>query len=311
MTHRRAVTLMLLATLLWSIAGVVSRHLESAQDFEVTFWRSAFSALGLVAILAALRGPSALWRSLRTGGGPMWLCGLCWSVMFTAFMLALALTTVANVLVTLALGPLLTALSARIAVGYRLPRRTLGAMLLAGCGIVWMYASELGGGGLRHLWGVLVACLVPIAGAIHWAVVMKVGVQGRRPDFDLRPAVLIGALISAGTMLPLALPFRATGHDVGLLALLGVVQLSIPCLLAMTAARVLSGPQIALMGLLEVVFGVTWVWLGTDESPTPAVVGGGALVLVALAIDAALALRAVARAGPVGQGVERVAADPG
>ena len=46
MTHRRAVFTMIAVTLMWSIAGVVTRQLEAARSFEVTFWRSAFNALG-------------------------------------------------------------------------------------------------------------------------------------------------------------------------------------------------------------------------------------------------------------------------
>jgi drug/metabolite transporter (DMT)-like permease len=92
-------------------------------------------------------------------------------------------------------------------------------------------------------------------------------------------------------MLPLAWPLQATPHDVGWLALLGVVQLAIPCLLAVAAARVLSGPEISLLALLEVVFGVAWAWLGAGETPSVAVLGGGALVLLALAGNELLALR--------------------
>mgnify|MGYP006906552357 CR=1 FL=1 len=42
---------MILATLLWSIAGVVTRQLDGARSFEVTFWRSFFNALALVIAL--------------------------------------------------------------------------------------------------------------------------------------------------------------------------------------------------------------------------------------------------------------------
>ena len=80
--------------------------------------------------------------------------------------------------------------------------------------------------------------------------------------------VLLGALLSAAVTLPLSLPLAATPHDLGLLALLGVVQLAIPCLLAVRVAQVLSAPEVSLLGLLEVVFGVLWVWLGTDEAPS-------------------------------------------
>ncbi len=59
----------------------------------------------------------------------------------------------------------------------------------------------------------------------------------------------------------------------------------------MSAAKVLSGPEISLLALLEVIFGVAWAWLGAGESPTVAVLGGGALVLLALAGNELLALR--------------------
>ena len=59
----------------------------------------------------------------------------------------------------------------------------------------------------------------------------------------------------------------------------------------MTAARWLSGPEIALLALLEVVFGVAWAWLGAGETPGPSTLGGGLMVLLALAGNEALALR--------------------
>src|SRR5688572_7195559 len=99
---------------MWSIAGVVSRHFEAAQGFEVTFWRSAFTALALVVLLTLWRGPAALWRDLHRGGPALWLSGVCWATMFVAFMMALSFTTVANVLVTMSIGPLLTALLSRV-----------------------------------------------------------------------------------------------------------------------------------------------------------------------------------------------------
>jgi hypothetical protein len=81
------------------------------------------------------------------------------------------------------------------------------------------------------------------------------------------PAVLLGALLSAAVTLPLAWPLQASGHDIGLLALLGVVQLAIPCLLVVRLTRELPAPEIALLALLEVIFGVLLAWLGAGEVP--------------------------------------------
>jgi drug/metabolite transporter (DMT)-like permease len=96
------------------------------------------------------------------------------------------------------------------------------------------------------------------------------------------PAVLVGAVISMAVTLPLAMPLRASPHDIGLLALLGLVQLAIPSALAVMCARVLKAPEIALLALLEVIFGIVLAWLGADEVPTQAVLAGGSLVIAAL-----------------------------
>ena len=294
--HGHAVALMIAATLMWSIAGVVTRQLDGARSFEVTFWRSAFNAMALVPLLVWLRGPGPLWASLRGGGRVLWLSGLCWCVMYTAFMVAITLTTVANVLITMALAPLFTALAARLALGHRLATRTWIAIALAGTGIAWMYGHEVGGREARHLLGVAVALAVPAAAAVNWTLLQHLATRrahatGEQAAPDMLVAVLLGAVLCALVTLPLAWPFSASGHDVAWLALLGVVQLAIPCLLAVVAARSLSAPEASLLSLLEVLFGVAWAWLGAGEAPSAAVLGGGALVLGALALNEALGLR--------------------
>jgi drug/metabolite transporter (DMT)-like permease len=290
LSHRGAVAGMVAVTLMWSIAGVVTRSLQAAEAFEVTFWRSLFNALALGGLLVALRGPSALWRSVKDGGRTLWLSGLCWGVMYTAFMVALTLTTVAGVLVTMAISPLLTALIARVALGQRLAARTWAAILVAGGGIAWMFSRGLGEATSRQLLGMLVAFAVPLASAVNWTVIQHSNRAGAAAR-DLMPAVLIGAVLSAAVTLPLAWPLAASAHDLGLLGLLGVVQLAIPCLLAVRVARVLSAPEVALLALLEVIFGVLWAWLWAGETPSGPVLGGGALVLAALVGNELLGLR--------------------
>jgi drug/metabolite transporter (DMT)-like permease len=287
MTHRRAVALMVLVTLLWSIAGVVTRHLDAARSFEVTFWRSLFCAVSLAIGLTVLRGP-ALWAGLLRSGRVLWASALCWAVMYTAFMVALTLTTVANVLVTMAIGPMVTALFSRLFLGQRLPLRTWGAIVVAGAGIAWMFGAEAGGGG--SLLGSLVAAAVPLAGAVNWILLQRNAASGAQSP-DMLPAVLLGALISAAVTLPLAWPLQASAHDLQLLALLGGVQLALPCLLVVRLSRELSAPEIALLALLEVLFGVTWAWLGAGERPSASVLFGGSLVLGALVANEACSLR--------------------
>ncbi|MDP3760433.1 MAG: DMT family transporter [Ramlibacter sp.] len=276
LTHTRAVWLMVAVTLMWSIAGVVTRHLEHARSFEITFWRSFFTVASLMVILPFFQGREVFAR-IRNGNAALWISGVCWSVMFTAFMIALTLTSVANVLVTMSVGPFLTALFARVFIGYRIPLRTWIAILVAGAGIAYMYAAQVSGGQMA---GTLVALCVPLAGAVNWTVVQRS--QARGQNVDLVPSVLVGAVISTLTTLPLAMPLQASGHDIALLALLGLVQLAIPCTLSVVCARVLKAPEIALLASLEVIFGILLAWIGANEVPGQTVLAGGALVIGAL-----------------------------
>ena len=280
LTHNRAVLLMLAVTLMWSIAGVVTRHLEHARSFEVTFWRSFFTVLALLVILPLFQGRD-VFRRMQRGGSALWISGICWCGMFTFFMVAITLTSVANVLVTMSIGPLLTALASRLFIGHKIPLRTWVSIVVAGCGIGYMYGSQISQG--VSVVGTLVALCVPISGAANWTVTQHAHAQGR--DVDLIPAVLIGAVFSCILTLPLAFPFQASGHDLTLLAGLGVVQLAIPSALSVLCARVLKAPEVSLLGLLEVIFGILLAWVGANEVPGANVLAGGALVIGSLAVN--------------------------
>ncbi|WP_066260884.1 DMT family transporter [Hydrogenophaga flava] len=306
LTHTQAVFLMVAVTLMWSIAGVVSRQLESAARFEVTFWRSAFTFVSLLLILPVWRASdraagaladeakhqSVLQRhwGILAGSRAFWVSGVCWSVMFTAFMLALTFTSVANVLVIMAAGPLFTAVLARVFIGQRLPLRTWAAIVTAGAGIVYMYGSQMwaaftdpaaNASGL--VLGSLASLCVPVAGAINWTVVQRSQQHGE--SIDLVPSVLVGALFSTVATLPLAFPFQATGSDIVWLAMLGLVQLAIPCTLAVVCARSLKAPEVSLLALLEVIFGIVWAWLWANETPGREVLLGGSVVIAALLLN--------------------------
>jgi drug/metabolite transporter (DMT)-like permease len=304
--HTQAVWLMVVVTLMWSIAGVVSRQLESAARFEITFWRSAFTALSLLFILPLWRGiersraaaaPTGMLErhwGLLPRSPAFWISGLCWATMFTAFMLALTFTSVANVLVIMAAGPLFTALLARVLISQRLPLRTWAAIVVAGVGIVYMYGSQMwaafadpaaNASGL--VLGSLASLCVPLAGAVNWTVVQRSQQQGQ--SIDLVPSVLVGALISAAATLPLALPFAATLGDIAWLAMLGLFQLAIPCALAVVCARSLKAPEVSLLALLEVIFGIVWAWLWAHEVPGREVLLGGSVVIAALLFNEMLA----------------------
>ena len=286
MSYPRAITLMVFITLLWSTAGVVTRNLDSAHGFEITFWRSFFTAVVLSVFMTLSRGPG-FWRSMLRPSRIVLVSGICWSFMLSAFMIALTLTTVANVLIIMALGPLITALFASHFLKHRLLPITWAAIVVAVLGIVWMFAFE--DDASMSLFGSCVAFCIPLCGAINFTLLQYVGmnkaqvaIEAGRPAHDMEQALLLGAIISSITTLVFAWPFRASLHDLTLLAMLSVFQVTIPCILVIRLSRILPAPEITLLALLEVIFGVTWAWLWASEALSAHTLMGGSLVIGAL-----------------------------
>jgi len=278
-TRAGGLALMFTAPVLWSTAGVVTRHIERATPFELVFWRSFFCFLFMALAVGALRmRPKLEWPMLASAG--------LWAVMFTAFMIALTLTTTANTLVVMSVCPLLTTLLAAAFLRDPLPVSTWIAAGAAGLGIAWMFGSDLAAHTRTDLLGMLIASSIPLASAINVVVLRAAGAS-----VDLRPALAIGGVVSCLVALPVALPLHATPKDLALLAFLGVFQLALPCMFLVMASRVLLAPEMALIGLLEVVLGPLWAWLGAGEVPARATLSGGAIVLGALVLNEVVAFR--------------------
>ena len=276
LTHRRALLLMICAAVLWSIAGVFTRHLDEVRGFEITFWRSLFTAIFVAATLFWQQN-TKVFSIIRNVGAIGVLCGLFWGIMFSCFMMALTMTTVANTMVVDSIVPFLTVILAWVFLKQRTPLRTWIAIMLASLGIVWMFAGSLAEFGNTHLAGMAVALMVPIAAASNFVILKKVG-----HAMDLIPTVFLGAVFSACLMLPLALPLQASLHDIGMMAILGVFQLGLPCMLLVKASRSLTAPESSLIAMLEIVRAPLWTWLGAGEVPSQATLIGGAFVLAAL-----------------------------
>ncbi len=269
-----ALALMIAAPVLWSSAGVVTRHIQSAQPVEQVFWRSVFAFAFVFAFL--LLQKTNPWKAVRDAGVPGLISGLMWAIMFTAFLFALSLTSTANALVVMSVSPLLTALFASMFLKDPVPLRTWLAAGAAAIGIAWMFGSSLE----AHYLGMAIAFVIPVASAVNVVVL-----RASAAKLDLIPAVMLGGALSCLIALPFALPFTATPRDLALLAFLGVFQLGVPCMLLVLASRALLAPEIALLGLLEVVLGPLWAWLGAGEVPAGSTLLGGMIVLAALALN--------------------------
>ena len=211
MTRATGVALMIAAPVLWSSAGVVTRHLQSAQPFEQVFWRSLFAFCPRRSALSE----SQPVESGAGGGLPGLVSGLMWATMFTAFLFALLLTTTANALVVMSSQP-----AAHGAVRKHVPEEPVPLRTLACGGRAVGIAAMFGSSMEKHFRGMAVAFLILVAAAINVVVLRASAAARPRPA-----AVMLGGAPSCLIALPLPCLFSSTGRDIALLAFLGITQL--------------------------------------------------------------------------------------
>ncbi len=283
--HRKGIALMLGATLCWATAGVLVRNMEVTDGWKITFWRSFFMTVFMLLVLAYRYGSGGIWQRIRAMGWPGVLTGMLFAGMMISFILALSLTTVANTLVVGSISPFVAAVCGYLFLGEKVAPRTWCAMMIAIAGIVIMFFDALSGSGWA---GNLIALCIPIGFGANVVLLRK-----HRHAIDMMPSVLLAGIFSTLVALPFALPLAVSAADLGLISVMGVLQLAIGLLLMMAAVPYLASAEIGLLSILEIVFGTLSVWLFVGERPSQAALVGGGMVIAALIVNEIAGLRPV------------------
>ena len=272
--YRHGVLLVSGAALLWSTAGLLVRW--TATDPGTTlFWRAVFASVALLAWLRTA-APGRMVPAFR-GLGPLGLLlALCFAASMMAFINALALTTVANVMVFQAISPLLAALFAWAWLREPLTPRALFAIGVAFAGVLLMVSGDLGGGRVA---GDALGLLMAATSAL------TIVLARLARDVSMAAATFAGMAVTAAVTMPMARFVLPTG-DYGLLAIFGVGQMAFALVLFATGVRLIPAVDAGLITLLECVLAPLWVWFAFGETPRDRSIIGGAVVLGAVAITA-------------------------
>jgi drug/metabolite transporter (DMT)-like permease len=203
--RRRAILLMVGATLCWSSAGVLVRSMHINDPWEITFWRSIFMALFVGGWIWQTHRGSAL-QIIRAVGLPGLVSGTLFTVMFISFIIALSRTTVANTLIVLGTAPFFAALLAWVFLRERVALSTVLAMIAAFLGICLMFF----GAASHDRWiGALVATIVPVAFGLNTVILRKMGAT-----VDMIPAILIAMTIASRHL---------AAAEIGLISILEII----------------------------------------------------------------------------------------
>lgn len=285
--ERLGIALVFLSALMWSLGGAIGRFIEISDIWTVVFWRSLWAAAFLLAFMAwrdGLRGTLQLFRGM---GLPGLLVALCFATASTSFVVALAYTTVANILLMQAGVPLLAALFAWVLFRERVAAATWVAIFAVISGVAIMVSESFNGevSPIGDGLALLIAVVFSIATVI----------TRRFSHVRMTPATCLGTMIAAAFAASQASAFAVSPRDMAFLFAFGVVNLGLGLAFFATGARMIPAAVAALIGTFEPMLGPIWVWLVHSEVPSLRTIIGGAVIFIALLVHLMLEFRRQAR----------------
>jgi|UPI0003F504E3 drug/metabolite transporter (DMT)-like permease len=266
--------LVLGSAVVWSFGGTLARFLAIEDGWTVVFWRSLFAALFLLGFMLLRDGPRGTVQLFRGMGLAGIAVGLCFATASTSFILALAYTTVANVVLIQAGVPLIAALMAWLLFRERIAVHTWVAIAAVIGGVAIMVSESLGGS--VSMMGDALALLIAFAFATATIITRRFA------HVRMTPAVFFGTLVACAVAASQASGFAVSGQELAVLIVFGALNFGLGLALFVTGARLVPSALAALLGTAETVLAPLWVAIIHGEVPGARTIVGGIIVLAAL-----------------------------
>ncbi len=280
---RLGLLLVFLSALCWSFGGAISRFVEVSDNWTIVLWRSGFAAVFLVCFMLWRDGKAGTVALFRGMGVPGLVVAACFAIAASSFVIALAYTTVANVVLIGAGVPLLAALLAWLVFRERVSAPTWLAIAAVIAGVAIM-VSESFTGAVSPV-GDGLAMLIAVVFAIATVV------TSRYKHVRMIPATCVGCIISALFAATQASELAVPASQLGLLFLFGAVNLGLGFAFFTMGARLVPAAYAALVGTFEPLLAPVWVWLIHGEVPSGRTIIGGVVIFLALFTHIALEFR--------------------
>ncbi len=274
LSSSRGRTLLIAAAILWSLNGVIVKSpplqaipLED-RGWLLACYRSLFASVALL--------PLVSWRRVRWRPGLL-VSAATFTAMNTLFVIGLTRTSAAAAAFLQYTSTVWVFLFGWFALKERVHRGNVVALLCAVAGIAFIVLSERN---QQRADGNLIA----LGSGVAYAGVILC-LRWLR-DEDSAWLTLLNHFVSGVVLLPIVLPRGIELQPLQwlLIALLGVVQMGLPYVLAARGVALVTVQEAALLLLLEPLLNPLWVWFCWGEHVGwPTVIGGG-LILGGLAI---------------------------
>ena len=263
---RRARLFLLLAAVLWSLAGIFIKFL-SLPPLTIVFCRSFFAALFFAFFVR---------KSLAIPRGPLFVSMTSYTAAISTFVSANKITTAANAIALQYTAPIFVFAIVHFLFGEKISGVSWISLLFGMLGIAVICA---GSAGQPDAAGVLIALLSGFLFSIYMVSLRFLkDVSAGTLTFLNNAACCLLLLPFVGFELALSL------SEVWIVAVMGVVQLGIPYWLFSKGIEKIQLQEASLIVLIEPVLNPIWVALAVGEVPSKATLIGGSLIVLGLAV---------------------------
>ena len=267
--------LLLFGAFCLSWGGFIVRSFEEASVWQILLIRSVFFVLALTFFLISTYKKDTL-KIFKDAGYPALVAGLVLSLSFVAYVYAMTITTVANVVFIISTQTMFLAITGYIFLKEKISLISFISIVLAMSGITIMIGDSILSGSLL---GNIIALAIPINFSILVIIIRK------NKNLDMVPAIFYSGIFSLIYGLILSESYTFSYHDIKMGFLLGVPQLAFGFICITIGSRSTASTTVGLLMLTETLFAPVWVWLFLNEIPPISVLIGGAIIIGAIILN--------------------------
>ena len=262
---RRARLALLLAAVLWSLAGIFIKFL-SLPPLTIVFYRSLFASLFFASFVR---------KSIAVPKVALLVSALAYTAAISAFVSANKITTAANAIALQYTAPIFVFVIVHVLFGEKITGVSWVSLVLGMLGIA---VIGIGSAGQPDAAGVMMALLSGLLFSIYMVSLRFL------KEFNPGTLTFLNNLVCCLILLPLVASELSLSLQEGwIVAVMGVVQLGIPYWLFSKGLERISVQEASLIVLIEPVLNPIWVALIVGELPSGATLVGGVCIVGSLA----------------------------
>ena len=276
-SHIRVFIIVLSGALILSFTGLIIRQIETANAWQILFFRSLgfIATLSLFLLFKYKIKVASFYREIDLWG---FVTAIFIGLSFGMNIYALTIVSVAQAYFIHSTLPLLTALLAWAFINEKVDRTTWVTIVIVFVGVAIMISDDFEEP--NNIFGLFIALLSPTFFAIALVLVRA------RKQVDMIPATWLAGFVSLvlatclmGSLDQIIIEDALWGGIMGITLGVGIACYVI-------GAKYIPATHVALLMLLETALAPIWAWLGVGEKPTIMILLGGLIMFAAVAVRA-------------------------